>query len=96
MVLIDMIRSFRHRALKRLYNRGDESGINQNQLAKVKRILSALDAATEASDMDLPGWRFHRLHGDLKGHYAVWVTGNWRITFGFDSEPFDVDLVDYH
>ena len=47
-------------------------------------------------DMNLPGWRFHRLHGDLKDHYSVWVNGNWRIIFKFDDEPQDVDLVDYH
>jgi len=47
-------------------------------------------------DLNMPGWKFHPLHGDLKDHYAVWVTGNWRIIFGFDSEPYDVDLVDYH
>ncbi|MEM6484544.1 MAG: type II toxin-antitoxin system RelE/ParE family toxin [Pseudomonadota bacterium] len=46
--------------------------------------------------MDLPGWKFHRLRGDLKDHYSVWVTGNWRITFRFGDEPQDVDLVDYH
>lgn len=91
-----MIRSFRHRGLKRLYERGDESRVNQNQLSKIKRILSMLDAATQPEDMNIPGWRFHPLRGDSKDHYAVWVSGNWRITFRFDDEPRDVDLVDYH
>ena len=61
-----MIGSSRHRGLKRLYERGDESKINQNQLTKIKRILTVLDAATIPEDMNLPGWRFHRLHGDSK------------------------------
>lgn len=91
-----MIRSFRQRGLKRLYEKGDESRVNQNQLSKIKRILSMLDAATKPEDMDIPGWRFHPLRGDLKDHYSVWVSGNWRITFRFDGEPQDVDLVDYH
>lgn len=91
-----MIGSFRHRGLKRLYERGDESKVNQNQLPKIKRILTALDAATSPEDMDMPGWRFHRLHGDLKDHYSVWVSGNWRIIFKFDEEAQEVDLVDYH
>ena len=91
-----MIRSFRHKGLKRLYERGDGSKVNQNQLPKVRRILTALDAAEQVADLDLPGYNLHPLHGDLKGHYAVWVSGNWRITFGFDDEPYDVDLVDYH
>lgn len=91
-----MIRTIRHRGLKRLYHRGDDSKVNQNQLSKIKRILSALDVATQPQDMDLPGWRFHRLHGDLENYYSVWVSGNWRIVFTFDDEPCNVDLVDYH
>jgi proteic killer suppression protein len=91
-----MIRSFRHRGLKRLYERGDTSRVNPNQLRKIEKILSVLDAATEASDMDLPGFQFHALRGDMKEFYAVSVSGNWRIVFRFDKEPEDVDLVDYH
>jgi len=43
--------------------------------------------------MDLPGWRLHPLKGADKGHWSVWVNGNWRLTFVFDGE--DVILVDY-
>lgn len=47
--------------------------------------------------MDLPGYRFHRLKGRLSGHYAVWVSGNWRVTFRFEGEDaVDVDYLDYH
>ena len=46
--------------------------------------------------MDLPGYKFHALRGDLKGSYSVWVTGNWRVIFVFEDAPEDVDLVDYH
>jgi len=91
-----MIESFKHRGLKRLYEHGDESKVNQFQLSKIKRILTALDAATRPEDLDLPGWRFHRLHGELKGHYSLWVSVNWRIIFKFGDGPQDVDLVDYH
>ena len=47
--------------------------------------------------MDLPGFRLHPLTGDLKGHYAVSVSGNWRVTFRFDEgHVVDVDYTDYH
>ena len=47
--------------------------------------------------MDLPGFRFHALKGDASGRYAVSVSGNWRVTFGWDgAEAIDVDLEDYH
>ncbi len=91
-----MIKSFRHRGLKRLYERDDASGINANYLRRVKRIIFALDVATEAQQLDVPGFQFHALRGDMKDFYSIRVSGNWRIVFRFDDEPEDVDLVDYH
>jgi len=91
-----MIKSFRHRGLKRLYERGDRSKINAQQVDKVESILANLDAATEPSNMDLPGYKLHALKGDMKGMYSVWVTGNWRIVYRFIDEPEDVDFTDYH
>ena len=64
---------------------------------KIKRILTVLDQSSTPRDMDLPGFRLHPLAGDLKGHYAVSVSGNWRVTFRFeDGEAVDVDYTDYH
>ena len=55
--------------------------------------MARLDLATSSQDMNLPGWKLHPLSGDLAGHWAVWVSGNWRLTFTFDGE--DAVLVDY-
>ena len=64
---------------------------------KIKRILTVLDQSSTQRDMDLPGFRLHPLAGDLKGLYAVSVSGNWRVTFRFeDGEAVDVDYTDYH
>jgi proteic killer suppression protein len=93
---VPAIRSIRHRGLRRLYESGDESKLKQDQLPRIRRILAVLDASTKPADMDLPGWRLHRLRGDLRGYYSVSVSGNWRLIFKFDREPHDVDLVDYH
>lgn len=61
------------------------------------RILDRLDAAFVAEDMDLPGYRFHKLRGKRKNTYAVLVSANWRLTFKFDREnAVHVDLEDYH
>ncbi len=60
-------------------------------------MLLTLDAATAPEQMDLPGYRFHPLKGDRKGHFAVDVSGNWRLTFGWQGmDAIDVDLEDYH
>ncbi len=92
-----MIASFRHRGLERLYTRGDRRRINPNLVAKVERILALLDDADHPLDLDVPGYRLHRLKGSFENTWAVSVSANWRVTFRFEgSHVHDVDLVDYH
>lgn len=92
-----MIASFKHRGLKRLYEKGDRSGIRADLLDKVQRILTLLDAANAPEALDLPGYHLHPLKGDLRGHWAVTVRANWRIIFRFSGgKAQDVELVDYH
>jgi proteic killer suppression protein len=92
-----MIRSFRHRGLKRLFEQNDPSRISASQRARVERILSYLNQARRPSDMDFAGLRLHPLTGELKGFWSVTVSANWRIIFRFDdSDVVDVDLIDYH
>jgi DNA end-binding protein Ku len=69
----------------------------QHQVPKIRHILTTLEAAASGKDMDLPGFRLHALKGDLKGFWAVRVSGNWRIIFRFENgEAADIDLIDYH
>ncbi|HEU0217477.1 MAG TPA: type II toxin-antitoxin system RelE/ParE family toxin [Stellaceae bacterium] len=92
-----MIRNFRHRGLKRFYERGDPAQIHATYRKKVARILADLDVARMPADMDFPGLRLHPLSGDLKGFWSVTVSANWRIIFRFDNnEVMDVDFIDYH
>ncbi len=64
---------------------------------KLRDILGALDMSRVPQDMNLPGFKLHPLKGSLKGHYAVSVSGNWRVTFRFENgDAVDVDYVDYH
>lgn len=92
-----MIRRFRHRGLQRLYERGERRHLPPDQVDKIERILARLDEAAEVRNMDLPGFRLHRLRGDLAGFWTVTVRANWRIIFRFeDGHAYDVDLVDYH
>jgi toxin HigB-1 len=92
-----VIRSFRHRGLRRLFEEGDRRGVRPDHLPKIRRILLRLDAAGTPSDVDAPGFGLHPLKGALRGYWAVRVSGNWRIVFSFeDGDAVDVDLVDYH
>ena len=92
-----MIRSFRHKGLKALYEGRRSAKVGRSHVAKLGRILSALDEATAPYDMDIPGFRLHRLKGKEQGRSSVWVSGNWRVTFRFAGvDAVDVDYVDYH
>ena len=92
-----MIRSIRHKGLKRLYEDDDARGVTGQHVEKLRDILARLDAASVVADLDLPGFRLHPLKGDLKGFWAVKVRANWRVVFRFeDGDAFDVDYSDYH
>ena len=92
-----MIVSFKSRRLEALYN-GNERRVAPQHLRKLKRIIGLLDISRAPRDMDVPGFRLHALTGKLRGHYAVWVSANWRVTFRFnqDGDAIDVDYTDYH
>jgi len=91
-----VIRTFRHRSLKRLYQ-GDPSKVRADQARRIGDVLGHLDRAQHASDLAFPGYRLHSLKGGLKGVWSVTISGSWRIIFRFvDGDAFDVDLVDHH
>lgn len=92
-----MVRTIRHRGLKRPYEEDAPRGVMAEHVTKLQDILARLDAARSVSDMDLPGFRLHQMKGDMKGFWAVTVRANWRVIFRFeDGYALDVDYVDYH
>ncbi|MFT5140768.1 MAG: proteic killer suppression protein [Rhodothermales bacterium] len=92
-----MIKSFRHKGLKKLYETGSGAGILASHKIRVRLQLSALDTSQTIEDMDIPGFRLHPLKGKLKGRWSIAVSGNWRITFEFrDGNAFILDYEDYH
>ena len=88
-----MIRSFQHKGLETFFRTGSKAGIKPAHAKRLRLRLSALDAAVGPQGMSLPGWKLHRLSGDLAGHWSVWVSGNWRLTFRFEGQ--DAVLVNY-
>jgi toxin HigB-1 len=92
-----VIRGFRHRGLRRLFEQGESKGIRPDQREKVENILAVLNRARRPEEMNLPGFRLHRLKGDLKDFWSVTVRANWRVIFRFEQgDAYDVDLIDYH
>jgi proteic killer suppression protein len=88
-----VIRTFRHRGLEKFFTTGSKAGIQPNHEARLRILLTTLNLASTPLDMNRSGWNWHPLKGDLKGHWAVSVSGNWRLTFTFEGE--DAILVDY-
>ena len=88
-----MIKSIKHKGLNEFYLKGKIKGIQPHHASKLRILLTALNAAKEVNDLRVPAWNLHLLKGDLKGHWALTVNGNWRLTFLIENE--DVYLVDY-
>ena len=89
-----MIKSFAHKGLEKFFLTGSKAGIRTDHANKLARQLAMLNMATDPKDMDIPGWKLHRL---TTGHWSIWVNGNWRLTFRFEGEHAEiVDYQDYH
>jgi proteic killer suppression protein len=92
-----VIASFKSKALRRYWTKGELGGLRPDWHDKVRLILSRLDLARHPSEMNAPGFGFHALKGFRPARFAASVSRNWRITFAWDGEDAtDVDLEDYH
>lgn len=91
-----MIRSFRSRALKALWEKGEAGRISADLVPRLIRRLDALNVAFAPEEMNLPGFDYHKLRG-RPVRYSVHVNGPWCVTFGWDGEDaVAVDLENYH
>jgi toxin HigB-1 len=89
-----VIKSFEHKGLDKFFRSGSLAGIQAKHAGRLRLQLAMLDNARRPEDLNAPGWR---LQGKLQGHWAIWVSGNWRLTFRFDGEDaILVDYQDYH
>ncbi|MEZ8943725.1 type II toxin-antitoxin system RelE/ParE family toxin [Vibrio sp. 10N.286.49.E11] len=92
-----MIKTFKHKGLKKFFETGSEAGIQAKHERKLRMQLAAIDTATIIDDVDLPGFKLHPLKGDRDGIWSITVNGNWRITFEFiDGNAYILNYEDYH
>lgn len=92
-----MIKSFKHKGLKKFFDSGSTAGIDAKQAAKIRTRLAVLNQAKDVCEIDLPGYFLHPLVGSRSGQWSITVTGNWRITFEFyDGDAYIVNYEDYH
>ena len=92
-----MIKSFRHAGLQAFFETGAKAGIRPEHAPRLNRILGVLDAASVIEQVNMPGFKLHKLAGNLGGFWSVTVNGNWRVIFRFDNGETElVDYLDYH
>ncbi|MCF2445060.1 type II toxin-antitoxin system RelE/ParE family toxin [Dyadobacter sp. CY345] len=93
-----MIETIAHKGLRLLWEKNNPSKLPAEQIEKISRILSVLNAAKTLDPIKaIPGYRLHQLSGDLKGYWGIWVTGHYRIVFRFEEQNvFDINYIDYH
>ena len=97
MLQLTMIISFKHKGLKLFFETGSTAKINANHADKLHDILQLLDVINKPEQMNMPGWRFHSLTGDMQGFYSITVNKNWRVIFSFEgSNATLVNYLDYH
>ncbi len=90
--------SFKHKGLRRFFERNESRGLPQDRIKKLRQIFMAIDSAETLDELDtMPGWRLHQLVGDRAGTWSISISGNWRLTFTIEDEQIhNVDLEDYH
>jgi proteic killer suppression protein len=92
-----MIASIRHKGLRLYYEKGNGSKLPKEQLPKIRRLLSMLDAVMSDSDIISLGSGVHKLKGEYAGFWALTITGNYRLIFRYDAgDIWDIDYLDYH
>jgi proteic killer suppression protein len=92
-----MIQSIKHKGLAELFKTGSARKVQAKQVARLKLILTLLNAATHAGQLNAPGLRSHPLKGKPIGRYAVWAQENFRVIFRFEAKhAVEVDYGDYH
>lgn len=95
--ILVMIKSFRHKGLRKFFETSSVSGIQAAHGKRLRLQLSALDTASVIEDMDVPGFRLHPLKGQMWKRWSIVVSGNWRLTFEFrDGNAYVIDYEDYH
>ena len=91
-----VIRSFRHKGLKELFESGSSRKVREDLRTRALRRLDVLDNAEDLSELSIPGFDFHPLHGKPK-RYSIHVNGPWCITFEWEEgDALRVDLEQYH
>lgn len=92
-----MIISFQHKGLRAFFETGSTWGIQSTHVKRLTQVLALLNRIESPEGMNLPGYRLHKLKGELSGFWSISISGNWRVIFRFVGMNVElVDYLDYH
>ena len=92
-----MIKSFKHKGLRELFESGKTKRISVDFSARLLRQMDAINQADAPEELNFPGYGLHELKGEFASFWAVKVNKNWRLTFRFvDGNAVELNLEDYH
>ncbi len=85
------IRNVVQKGLRRLIEDDDTSGVQAAVVDKLRRIVAFLqDMDREDELRTVPSWKAHRLTGDRKGTWSLFVTKNWSLVFRIDQDEIEI------
>lgn len=97
-----MIRSFKNQGTEDIFN-GVNSKFARRTCPKsiwriASRKLDQLDSVESMAELRLPpGNQLETLRGDRSGQHSIRINDQYRICFTWqDSQPDQVEIVDYH
>ena len=93
------IDSIRHKALRRFAETGVAKGLPTGSIDRLRNMLAFLDAVGTVDELRIPpNFGAHPLSGDRRGEWSLFLSKNWRMTFGINAAGAieDMDLEDYH
>ena len=92
-----MIKSFHHKGLKKFLYHRQHSRYSGKPCPEAPPPTGPTQRLCVAEGDGFSRMGFHSLKGALASHYAVSISGNWRLTFKFeDGDAILVDYQDYH
>jgi proteic killer suppression protein len=91
-----VIRSFRHAGLRELFETGSSARVRPDLQRRALVRLKVLDEAVLLTDLNVPGFNFHRLRGKPV-RFSLHVNGPWCLTFEWENgDALRVNLEQYH
>jgi proteic killer suppression protein len=92
-----MIKTFKSKPLKELFETGKAARIDQKFHARLILVLDVVNRSANTQAMSLPGFNLHPLKQYKPWKWSIWISGAWRLTFEFDKgDAYRVDFEQYH